>query len=71
MDESTCSFDVTLERAILRACKQRGITLVSIAHRPTVLPFHDQVCYSGRGEGRTDGGYTSGTDYVQGKRDHS
>eukprot|EP00931_Biecheleriopsis_adriatica_P038267 TRINITY_DN21930_c0_g1_i1.p1 TRINITY_DN21930_c0_g1~~TRINITY_DN21930_c0_g1_i1.p1 ORF type:complete len:1211 (-),score=161.12 TRINITY_DN21930_c0_g1_i1:90-3329(-) len=40
MDESTSSLDVESENECLRMCQQRGITMISIAHRPSVVPFH-------------------------------
>eukprot|EP01130_Rhizamoeba_saxonica_P002299 TRINITY_DN12130_c0_g1_i1.p1 TRINITY_DN12130_c0_g1~~TRINITY_DN12130_c0_g1_i1.p1 ORF type:complete len:679 (-),score=134.03 TRINITY_DN12130_c0_g1_i1:73-2109(-) len=41
MDESTSALDVELEQALLQECKDTGITMISVAHRPTVIPYHE------------------------------
>ncbi|GIQ83317.1 hypothetical protein KIPB_004621, partial [Kipferlia bialata] len=43
MDESTAALPVDLEESILSECVSRGITMVSVAHRRTVIPFHQLV----------------------------
>ncbi|GIQ85888.1 hypothetical protein KIPB_007633, partial [Kipferlia bialata] len=43
MDESTAALPVDLEANILSECVSRGITMVSVAHRRTVIPFHQVV----------------------------
>jgi hypothetical protein len=43
MDESTSALDVPLEAKCLGLLRAAGITLVSIAHRPTAIPFHDVI----------------------------
>eukprot|EP00704_Kipferlia_bialata_P007471 g7471.t1 len=43
MDESTAALPVDMEAAILGECVSRGITMVSVAHRRTVIPFHQVV----------------------------
>ena len=40
MDEATSALDVALEASCMRQCAALGITCVSVAHRPTVVPFH-------------------------------
>jgi len=43
MDESTSSLDMDTEIRCMQACRDRNITLISVAHRPSVVPFHDRV----------------------------
>jgi ABC-type uncharacterized transport system fused permease/ATPase subunit len=40
MDEATSALEVALEAACMQQCVALGITCVSVAHRPTVMPFH-------------------------------
>ncbi|GIQ85917.1 hypothetical protein KIPB_007668 [Kipferlia bialata] len=40
LDESTSALPVDLETALHRECRRRGISLVSVAHRPSVIPHH-------------------------------
>eukprot|EP00808_Paulinella_micropora_P012409 g5330.t1 len=45
-DEATSSLDLALESYLLEKCGTDGISLVSVAHRPTVLPHHTHIlCY--------------------------
>lgn len=41
MDESTSALDIELERQCMNACRSLGIRFVSIAHRPSLLQWHD------------------------------
>ena len=43
MDEATSAMDVPLEARCLSRCRQKGITMISVAHRPTVTGWHDRV----------------------------
>eukprot|EP00768_Dysnectes_brevis_P005912 gnl/Dysnectes_brevis/4459_a6001_424.p1 GENE.gnl/Dysnectes_brevis/4459_a6001_424~~gnl/Dysnectes_brevis/4459_a6001_424.p1 ORF type:complete len:640 (-),score=216.67 gnl/Dysnectes_brevis/4459_a6001_424:42-1961(-) len=40
MDEATSALPVDLEQAIMAECERRGITMLSVAHRPTVFKHH-------------------------------
>eukprot|EP01004_Peranema_trichophorum_P000082 NODE_1009_length_2184_cov_47.694323_g862_i0.p1 GENE.NODE_1009_length_2184_cov_47.694323_g862_i0~~NODE_1009_length_2184_cov_47.694323_g862_i0.p1 ORF type:complete len:592 (+),score=84.98 NODE_1009_length_2184_cov_47.694323_g862_i0:97-1776(+) len=40
MDESTSALDMDLEARLLNTCVQKNITLLSVAHRPSVTKFH-------------------------------
>ena len=53
LDESTASMDVALEEHCMRLLSSRGITAVSVGHRPTLVQFHTRVL---RLDG--SGGYT-------------
>jgi ATP-binding cassette, subfamily D (ALD), member 4 len=43
MDESTSALDVDTEQQLLFNVLQSEITMISIAHRPSVIPFHKQM----------------------------
>ncbi|KAK3254892.1 hypothetical protein CYMTET_35909 [Cymbomonas tetramitiformis] len=43
LDEATSALDTAMEARCLKACKNTGITLVSIAHRPSVITFHQRI----------------------------
>lgn len=43
MDESTSALDVEMERLCMNMCSDRGTTCISVAHRPTVFPWHQRV----------------------------
>ena len=43
MDESTSAMDVPLEEQCLRRCIDRGISFISVGHRPTLRAFHTQL----------------------------
>ena len=43
LDESTASLDVKSEVAVYSECRKRGMGFLSVAHRPTVIKFHDEV----------------------------
>lgn len=42
-DECTSSMDLRLESFLYGKCFERGISMISIAHRPTVIPHHEYV----------------------------
>lgn len=43
MDESTSALNVELEARCLSACKSRGITLISVGHRPSLMEYHETL----------------------------
>merc|ERR1712188_94451 len=43
MDESTSALDELLQQKCLRACIDHGMTMISVVHRPTAIPYHDQL----------------------------
>lgn len=43
MDESTSALDVGNEAALYAALSDRGITFVSVGHRPSLVNFHQEV----------------------------
>lgn len=43
LDESTASMDVEAELLVYKACQERGVGVLSVAHRPTVIQFHSKV----------------------------
>ena len=43
MDESTSALDVDNESRLYSLLRERGVTFVSVGHRPTLADFHDQV----------------------------
>jgi ABC-type uncharacterized transport system fused permease/ATPase subunit len=43
MDESTSALDVVVEDACMQKCLDLNITMISVAHRPTVVPFHENI----------------------------
>ena len=43
MDESTSALDLENEALLYRLLRQRGITFVSVGHRPGLAEFHEQV----------------------------
>jgi len=51
MDEATSALDELLQQKCLRACLVKGITLVSVVHRPSAIPYHDQLLEYTRDEG--------------------
>jgi putative ATP-binding cassette transporter len=42
-DESTSALDQPLEKRCMDMCNARGITLISVGHRPTLLLHHENV----------------------------
>jgi ABC-type uncharacterized transport system fused permease/ATPase subunit len=55
MDEATSALDEPLQAHCLRECVRLGITMVSVAHRTTVAPFHTTIL---RFSDDLDGTYT-------------
>jgi putative ATP-binding cassette transporter len=47
--EGTSALDVALEEHCLRRCIARGIGMVSVGHRPTLIPFHTHMLTLQRG----------------------
>eukprot|EP00408_Alexandrium_pacificum_P023670 CAMPEP_0171183156 /NCGR_PEP_ID=MMETSP0790-20130122/15135_1 /TAXON_ID=2925 /ORGANISM="Alexandrium catenella, Strain OF101" /LENGTH=244 /DNA_ID=CAMNT_0011648127 /DNA_START=13 /DNA_END=747 /DNA_ORIENTATION=+ len=45
LDESSASMDTTSETCVYKACCQRELGLLSVAHRPTVIQFHSKVLH--------------------------
>ena len=50
LDESTSAMDVALEAHCMTLCATKGITCVSVGHRPTLKQFHE-VCLTLDGAG--------------------
>ena len=42
MDEATSALDTNNEELLYKALKQRGVTFVSVGHRPTLTAYHEQ-----------------------------
>ena len=52
MDEATSALDVALEAKCMRMCAEKGITAISVGHRPTLRQFHSRVLtLDGKGAG--------------------
>lgn len=50
LDEATSALDDANEAALYQRLKDEGVTLISIAHRAAVVPFHSHVlCFGGDG----------------------
>jgi ABC-type uncharacterized transport system fused permease/ATPase subunit len=50
MDESTSAMDIELEAHCMALLRSKGVTCVSVGHRPSLLPFHDYcLLLDGRG----------------------
>ena len=43
LDESTSALDTTNESRLYGILKERGMTFISVGHRDSLRPFHDQV----------------------------
>lgn len=43
LDESTSAMDVDVEEEMYKECEMRGITLLSVGHRPTLTKYHSQI----------------------------
>jgi ATP-binding cassette subfamily D (ALD) protein 4 len=43
LDEATSALDEPVEALLLKQCVINNITMISVAHRPAVVSFHDQV----------------------------
>jgi len=54
MDEATSALDDKLQARMLQTCLDKSITLISVAHRPKVFPFHKKMLrLHGAGKGFT------------------
>lgn len=42
-DEATCALPIDLEDELLTLCREKGITLISVAHRPSVVRHHQHM----------------------------
>jgi putative ATP-binding cassette transporter len=42
-DEATSALDIKNEELLYRAMKKHGITMLSVGHRPSLVPFHETV----------------------------
>jgi ABC-type multidrug transport system fused ATPase/permease subunit len=45
LDESSASMDTNSEMCVYRACVERKVGILSVAHRPTVIQFHTKVLH--------------------------
>ncbi|MEB3174296.1 MAG: ABC transporter ATP-binding protein/permease [Cyanobacteriota bacterium] len=53
LDEATSALDVANERLLYQKLQESEITYLSVGHRPTLIPFHEQVLdILGRGQWR-------------------
>ena len=43
LDESTSALDSSSEAAIYSRCQERGLSYISVAHRVTVIRYHDVI----------------------------
>ena len=43
LDEATAAMDVDSESIVYERCSARGISMLSVAHRPTVIRHHTKV----------------------------
>jgi len=43
MDESTSALDVAMQDKLMEECIARGLTILSVGHRPSLERFHLQV----------------------------
>merc|ERR1711871_1010049 len=43
MDESTNALDTEMEQKCMELCSHYGITMISVAHRPSLIRFHKQM----------------------------
>jgi ABC-type uncharacterized transport system fused permease/ATPase subunit len=43
LDESTSALDLETESKCMQACVDSGATLISVAHRPTVIKYHQRM----------------------------
>ena len=51
LDEATTALDIASEAELVQLCLARGVTLVTVAHRPSLVRFHRQLLRV-HGEGR-------------------
>jgi ABC-type uncharacterized transport system fused permease/ATPase subunit len=64
MDEATSALDLDLERKLMTVCKTNDITLVTVAHRPSLKQYHDSNLHFKHGG-------LGGVEYSITKIDHS
>ena len=43
LDESTSALDVANEKCLYQLLKETGTTFISVGHRPTLVPYHENV----------------------------
>ena len=52
LDEATAAISTEIEEALMQACHDAGITMISVAHRKTLRDFHAQaLVLEGDGKG--------------------
>ena len=51
MDETSAALSVESEAKLYEECQKKNIQLISIGHRPTLKPFHQQILHVGLGNG--------------------
>ena len=51
MDEASAALSVESEDKLYEECQKKNIQLISIGHRPTLKPFHQQILHIGLGNG--------------------
>lgn len=64
-DEVTSALDPPLERALMTSLSKRGITLVSVGHRPSLMRYHSAVLHMDSGHPRGFGSIESSTSTMQ------
>ena len=47
LDEATSAMSVEMEEVLYTACRDEGVTLVSVGHRRTLRQFHDKILHLG------------------------
>lgn len=45
LDESSASMDTSSELKMYKACRERNLGYLSVAHRPTVIQFHNKILH--------------------------
>ena len=43
LDECTSAVSLKMERRLFKVCRQLGVTLITISHRPALHEFHDRI----------------------------
>ena len=51
MDEASAALSVESEAKLYEECQKKNIQFISIGHRPTLKPFHQQILHVGLGNG--------------------
>ena len=51
MDEASAALSVESEAKLYEDCQKKNIQFISIGHRPTLKPFHQQILHVGLGNG--------------------